>query len=113
MKKDFTRDDLRTGMKVITRDNNTYLVALDTTSGSGLANYNHETHIPLNDTCRDLTSNRNKDKDIIEVWDSINISDILDSTRHWEKIWERPATVRELTMAEVNAQFGCECKIVE
>lgn len=107
------KSDLKTGMKVVTREDASYLVVLDTTSGSGLANYKQKTYIPLNDVGEDLTSRWNKDKDIVEVWDSEDIASILDSTRDWKKIWSRPSEIKELTMAEVEEKFGCKCKIIK
>ena len=110
MIKDFKKSDLRTGMKVVYRDGFERIIMLNTESGDMLLADGTAYTIDLSVYTDSLTT-LIRNLDIMKVY----------SNRHglnengYELIWEREEApkVKELTMSEVNAEFGCECKIID
>ena len=114
----FTKDNLETGMRVVVRDGNEYVVMKDYETvhygvgaifgfdGIGfksLKNYNHDlTHATLG-----------KDSDIMKVLKPIYDSDVLSNNEDgFEVIWEREEAV-ELTVAQISEKLGYKVKVVE
>ena len=114
----FTKDNLETGMRVVVRDGNEYVVMKDYetvhygvgailgVNGIGfksLKNYNHDlTHATLG-----------KDSDIMKVLKPIYDSDVLSNNEDdFEVIWEREEAV-ELTVAQISEKLGYKVKVVE
>lgn len=59
----------------------------------------------------DLTMSGRKDIDIVQVFDHLDFSSVLDnSVLIWDR--QREEEIKEVTMAEVEKKFGCKIKIV-
>lgn len=114
----FTKDNLKTGMRVVARNGNEYVVMKDYetvnygvgailgVSGIGfksLKNYNHDlTHATLGE-----------DNDIMKVLKPLYDNDVLSNNEDdFEVIWEREEAV-ELTVAQISEKLGYKVKVVE
>lgn len=116
-----TKSDLKTGMKVVLRNGDSYIVMLDCSVYGG---YNliclgggYLTTGYYDSELKQSTPIADCDLDIVKVfscgnWISYLFSNINDVK--WKLIWEGNVTpvVKELTMQEVEDKFGCKCKII-
>jgi hypothetical protein len=116
MENQMTKDQLKTGMWVVTRNACNYMVARDTENGSFLVGSSN--CIPLGDFKQDLTYFPNHDYDIMKVYGSRCSFDVLSTNLADKKLlWTRPAEVKEISKDEVfrilKDKFGCDIKITE
>ena len=95
-----TKKDLKTGMRVTTRNGNKYLIFLNTNDGDYMANYNRETYVALHNVDDNLSSSCSSDFDIIEVYAFTNGGGLLDPDNYWEKIWNRETEIEEISADE-------------
>lgn len=109
----FTKDDLKTGMTVTTRDGEIFLVYED-----HLLNF--DGFKPICNYCTDLTYSQSNSRcfDIVEVYDINNKITALKDILYYpgKLIWSRPKE-REISSEEafkiLKEHYGCDVKIKE
>jgi hypothetical protein len=111
-----TKDQLKTGMWVVTRSEGNYMVAKDGEKGSFLINRSE--CVSFTNINNDLTCLSNHDFDIMKVYGSRTASDMLNTNLANKKLlWTRPAEVKEVSKDEafkiLKKKFGCDIKITE
>lgn len=113
----FTKSDLKNRMVVETRAGERYILVDDRfLSKTGFlwlnthADKNGVFHQGYND---DLTMSSGANWDIVKVYEEVNSLNIDDDHPLYSLslLWERNS-IKEVTMAEVEAKFGCKVKIV-
>ena len=114
----FTKSDLKNRMVVETRAGEKYILVDDRfLSKTGFLWLNTHTdknrgtiHQGYND---DLTMDSGANWDIVKVYEEVNSLNINDDHPLYSLslLWERNS-IKEVTMAEVEAKFGCKVKIV-
>jgi len=123
------KSDLKTGMIVTIRDGSEYVVLLDAvsdyTKGACDVMLNSDEHRwnRLENYEEDLTyknglmdCNDGDDFDIIKVELSphpYTFADLNYERSERKLLWKREKPVKEMTMAELEAHFGCKVKIVK
>ena len=118
--RDFTKEDLRTGMKIVYRNGNKSIIMLNSESDYDMISIGRGTYNSLNyynDNLINVRMGSDSSLDIVEVYAcSCEISNMFTNFDkiQWKLIWEREEPkVLELTMSEVNQKFGCTCKIID
>lgn len=100
----FTKSDLKSHMVVRLRDGRVGVIFgnyIITAFSVIFKNYYND----------DLTMSGRKDIDIVQVFDHLDFSSVLDnSVLIWDR--QREEEIKEVTMAEVEKKFGCKIKIV-
>ena len=101
----FTKDNLRNGMVVETRERKAYIV---------LENNLIDTFgfLPLDNFDDNLKGRYSNGKDIVKVYEPILRIDDFYNRYQLEVLWSRPE-VKEVTMSEVEEKFGYKVKIVK
>lgn len=102
--KNFTKSDLKSHMVVRLRDGRVGVV---------FGNYiiTASSIIFINRYNDDLTMSFSKDIDIVQAFDSLDFSSVLDnSVLIWDR--QREEEIKEVTMGEVEKKFGCKVKII-
>lgn len=104
MYKTFTKSDLKNHMVVRLRDGRVGVIfgnyIITATSVIFIDHYND-----------DLTMSSSKDVDIVQVFDHLDFSSVLDnSVLILDR--QREEEAKEVTMAEIEEKFGCKVKIV-
>ena len=100
----FTKSDLKSNMVVRLRDGRVGVIFGNyiITASSIIYIYHY------ND---DLTMSCSKGIDIVQVFDHLDFSSVLDdSVLIWDR--QREEEIKEVTMAEVEEKFGCRVKII-
>lgn len=114
----FTKADLKTGMRVKLRDGDTYIILQNVqTEHYGFQNIflaSQNGYEVGSSIKNDLTWDGDPDWDIIEVYDKPSNSEILDETKFGKLLWQRPEPMI-LTIEEAEAALteveGREVKI--
>lgn len=101
---EFTKADLRNRMVLECRNGTRYLVIDDIL----MRNRCHSMLSDYDDNLIEIKT-KNPRLDIVRVYEEILNYDFLDYTNNL--LWERDS-VKEVTMAEVEAKFGCRVKII-
>lgn len=112
------KEDLKSGMVVVTRDGNKGIVLLGTTNGDiigGCGEYHGATWKPLDALNDDLTSNYEGEYDIVKIYNTSgnkNFGTIdLDKL---QLIWERPEPkFVELTMDQIAEKLGIDVELLK
>ena len=102
--KSFTKSDLKNHMVVRFRDGRVGVIFGNyIITASSMIFKDH-----YND---DLTMSCSKDLDIVQVFDHLDYSSVLDDS---VLIWDRQdeEEIKEVTMAEIEEKFGCKVKII-
>jgi len=114
----FTKSDLRDRMVVEIRKGEKYILVGDRfLSKTGFLwldtfyDNNHVHHQGYND---DLTMDSGANWDIVKVYKEVNCLDFITNSVFCslDLLWKRSDEPKEVTMAEVEAKFGCKVKIV-
>ena len=117
MIKEFTKSDLKNRMVVELGSGDRYILIDDRLlSKAGFlwlnthADKNGALHQGYND---DLTMDSGANWDIVKVYEEVNSLNIDDDHPLYSLslLWERNS-IKEVTMAEVEAKFGCRVKII-
>ena len=109
-----TLNDLKTGMIVKTRNDNSYIVMRDfVDAGDILAGLSDSDNITnsfneLSDYEQDLKHNQLPGLDIMSVYTSY----LYGIDTHKKLLWQREE-YKEVTMREIEEMFGCKVKIVD
>lgn len=105
----FTKDMLKTGMRVETREGDTYIVFLGTEEGDFIQGkwWNW-----LKTYESDLTSKSESKMDIVKVYSKDLKSNLSDFSAHGELLWQRPE-IPKMTHAELAQAVGHEFELVE
>lgn len=105
MNKSFSKSDLKNRMVVKLRDGRAGVIFGNYIMTASSIIFIHH----YND---DLTMSCSKDIDIVQVFDHLDFSSVLDNS---VLIWDRQdeEDTKEVTMAEIEEKFGCKVKIVK
>lgn len=104
-KTEFTKTDLKSGMVIQLRDGELCLVV-------GQCLISNQQHILLDNISDNLDGEYGRSKDIMKVYAPIWFLGDLNDISTLHVLWERVES-KEVTMAEVEAKFGCKVKIVK
>ena len=113
----FTKSDLKDRMVVETRDGDKYILIgdrlLSGTSYLWLNSHYDEHNLFHHGYNDDLTMSSGANWDIIKVYKEVNSLCFCNDEVYGalDLLWERKP-VKEVTMAEVEAKFGCRVKII-
>lgn len=102
----FTKSDLKSNMVVRLRDGRVGVIF-----GNYIITASSIIYIYIYHYNDDLTMSCSKGIDIVQVFDHLDFSSVLDdSVLIWDR--QREEEIKEVTMAEVEAKFGCRVKII-
>jgi hypothetical protein len=121
---EFTKKDLKTGMKVVYRNKHIRYVVLNTKNGDQLVDELGYPTMYLANFRNDLSSIGSSGSDIMEVYEGNEITmlgmgsneDKINCPRIQTLVWKRtkPKVIKEMTLTQIAKMAGCdEVKIIK
>lgn len=108
-KPQFTKDMLKTGMRVETRNGNLYIVMKDLAEGRFIGETTGDSIYWYN---QDLTNSQFSKFDIIKVYNIPFISEVFNFKKHGDLLWQRPE-IPKMTHKEIESIVGHEFEYVK